>query len=171
MKKSLEKIYSRFPSVELKMKGEEIPLTNVEDVFYQLALFVSNPDMFSFNINLFYKYLQNEELILGMEIILDFFQKDTFLIQNKKESFIKAGSSDNEKLYNQTSFANYLSERGLNYNPIKLGTYYRREKEKRTGKIPLEDLLIDGKPYWYESTVDLFARELLKDEKNKSKKK
>ncbi|MFB7305501.1 hypothetical protein [Heyndrickxia sporothermodurans] len=104
--------------------------------------------------------------------MVDFFQKDTFLIKNKRNLLVNIGQLENEQFYNQTTFAKYLSEHGLNYSPTKLGTYYRREKNGVTnGKFPLEDILINGTPYWYESTVDLFTRELLALEKEKTKKK
>ncbi|MFE7150950.1 hypothetical protein [Heyndrickxia sporothermodurans] len=120
----------------------------------------------------FYEYLENEDLILGLHFLVDFFQKDTFLIKNKRNLLVNIGQLENEQFYNQTTFAKYLSEHGLNYSPTKLGTYYRREKNGVTnGKFPLEDILINGTPYWYESTVDLFTRELLALEKEKTKKK
>ncbi|MEQ2529104.1 hypothetical protein WMO40_20730 [Bacillaceae bacterium CLA-AA-H227] len=161
MEKSTEKIFLNYPNVKKRFEGEDVPLTNTEEVFYQLALFVSDPEKYSFNTGLFYKYLTNEDLIFGLRILIDFFQKDTVLIQNKRNAFINAGELEDEILYNQTTFAKYLKERGLNYTPTKLGTYYRREKQNPTGKFPLEDISVNGTPYWVETTVQAYANELL----------
>lgn len=177
MNKSLKQIFNNYPNVEKKFNGDDVPLTKIESVFYQLSLFVSEPDKYSFDINLFYEYLRDEDLLLGLRFILDFFQKDTYLIKNKRDAFINIGNIEGEKIYSQSTFAEYLEQKGLNYTKTKIGIYHRREKQrikegkKPNGIIPLADFEIDGTPYWYESTVDWFARELLKDEKNLKKSK
>ncbi|WP_019156863.1 hypothetical protein [Robertmurraya massiliosenegalensis] len=166
MKKSLEKVYTNYPNVKRRMNGEDVPLTNTEEVFHQLALFISEPDKYSFNTGLFYKYLKDDDLILGIRIMIDFFQKDTLLIKNKRNAFLTARELDEETLYNQTTFAKYLDDKGLNFTPNKLGTYYRREKKKPTGRFPLEDISVNGTPFWVESTVQAFTKELLAKKEN-----
>lgn len=164
MKKSLEHLLKKYPSVKKKINGEDIPLTNVEDVFYQLALFIKDPDTYSFNINLFYKYLDNEDLKIAIQTIIHFFQKDTYLIQGKKDIFINSEDIENEKLYNQSNFAKYLQEEhGLKFSQSKIATYYNR------GSFIKADLIINGTPYWYKSTVELYARERKEIEKNEKK--
>jgi hypothetical protein len=153
--------------VERKFKEELTPLTNTENVFYQLALFVEDPEKYSFNINLFYDYLQERDLITGLRIILEFFQKDTYLIKNKRNAFINLGDFEEDKIFNQKNFSKYLEEKGLNYTNAKINVYVARERKRiKEGKeplgiVPLADFEIDGTPYWYESTVELFANQLL----------
>lgn len=161
MKKSLDQIYNLYPNVAKKMKKEDVVLTNVEDVFYQLALFANDPDTYSFNLTLIYKNLTDDHLVFALETIIEFFQKDTYLIKDKKVSFIR-NTDETEELYNQTMFAKYLSENGLtSYSPRSINVYYER------GKLPKADKIINKKPHWYESTVELF----LENKKSDSRKK
>jgi hypothetical protein len=160
MKRAVQQIFERYPNVKKKIQGEEtIPLTNIENVFYQLALFCNDPQTYSFDLSLFYKYLENDDLIFAIQTVIAFFQKDTYLIQDKKHFFINSDEIKNQKLYNQTMFAKYLSENGLNYSPNKLGVYYRR------GKIPNPDLVINGTPYWFQSTVQMYLNEQINEKK------
>ena len=165
MNKSLNDILNKYPNVKKRFNGEDIVLTNEEDVFYQLALFVNDPNRYSFNTNLLYKYLTDLDLIFALKVMVTFFQKDTFLIQNKKAMFIDSDDLEKETLYNQTTFSKYLIGKGLNFPVTKITTYNRR------GKLPKGDIIINGTPYWYESTVELFAKEEKKKEEQKTNKK
>ena len=150
MKKSLNHIYKEYPNVAKKMKDQDVVLTNVEDVFYQLALFANDPDTYSFNLTLIYKNLTDDHLVFALETIIDFFQSDTYLIKDKSVSFIR-NSDEIEELYNQTMFAKYLSENGLtSFSPRSINVYYER------GKLPKADKIINNRPHWYKSTVELF---------------
>ena len=161
MKRSLQYIFDRYPNVEKMMDGQNVPLTNVEDVYYQLALFIGDPETYSFNINLLYKFLENEDLSFALKIITVFFQKDTYLIKESGNILIGLEELNNTKMYNQTMFANYLSVNGLNFSPNKLSTYYGRKK------LPKADLVINNTPYWFEQTVELYMKELLNQEQKK----
>ena len=161
MKRSLQYIFDRYPNVEQKAEGQNIPLTNVEDVYYQLSLFIADPETYSFNINLLYKFLENEDLSFALKIITDFFQKDTYLIKESGNIIIGTDDLNNTKMYNQTMFANYLSVNGLNFSPNKLSMHYRRQK------LPKPDLVINNTPYWFEHTVELYMKELLTQKRKK----
>lgn len=163
MKRTLQYIFDRYPSVKEKLDGGVNPSTNVEEVFYQMALFISDPEKYSFNINLLYKYLENEDLTFALQTIITFFQKDTYLIQNNQNLFINAEELKNTKLYNQTMFAKYLTNNGVNYSVNKFSTYYKRSIEGKNKKIPKPDLLINGTPYWYENTVQIFLENELQE--------
>ncbi|HZH60495.1 MAG TPA: hypothetical protein VEY70_13155 [Metabacillus sp.] len=156
MKYSAEYIYRHYPNVKRRIEGENIQLTNVEDIFYQLALFFNEPERYSFNLSLLYRYLEDDDLIRAIQAVIHFFKKDTYLLKRKNHSFINSDELENEKLYNQTMFAEYLTKKGFNYTSNKLGVYYQR------GKLPEADIKINGTPYWYESTVELFAKHHLK---------
>ncbi len=147
MKNSLNNIYSRFPNVKIKKVNQDLQVTNTEDIFYQLSLFLEDPETYAFNINLIYKYLRNEDLLFALSIIVDFFQSETKLIDSSLNRFIHQNIFEKEKFYNQTMFANYLKENGHNFTPHKLRVYYVR------GKLPKPDLVINGTPYWFEATV------------------
>ncbi|WP_430510732.1 hypothetical protein [Gottfriedia solisilvae] len=153
MKRSLNLLLENYPIIEKKLNGENIPLTNTEDVFYQLALYIKDPETYSFNINLLYKFLKDKELIDALHIIFDFFQKDTNLITTPENTFINKEDLNKEEIYNQSTFAKYLTENGLKYTPNKINTYFQR------GKIPRADITIGGKPYWFESTVESYLKQ------------
>lgn len=164
MKRTLQYIYDKHPKVKERMEGKNTPLTNTEDVFYQLALFIKEPDTYSFNISLLYKYLEGEDLIFALKNILTFFQNDTFLLGKDNNVFNDPDVLEKQTMYNQKMFANYLIEKGLTYSVGKLNVLYNR------GKVPKGDLLIDNTPYWYEQTVKLFANEEIEKINAKAKK-
>lgn len=156
MKRSLKALLDRYPTVEKKLKGENSPSTNVEDVFYQMALFIEDPDTYSFNINLLYKFLENEDLSFALKIITTYFARDTDLIKESENLFVNADEIANSKMYNQTTFAKFLKEKGYNFSPNKVSVYHKR------GKLPKADLTINGTPYWFEETVKLYVKSLVK---------
>lgn len=162
MKMSLKYVYERYPNVkdkvEGKTKGKEVQLTNTEDAFYQLALFFNDPDGYSFNVAVLYKNLQDDDLSYALQALLYFFRNDTYLIKHKEKisPFLisEHDEIDTEGLYNQTKAADYLQSFGLNYSQSKIATYL-----SRGGNIPSPDITIRGKPFWYETTLKLFAEE------------
>lgn len=154
MNQTLNYILDNYPNVKKKINGQNVQLTNTEDVFFQLAKFVENPEQYSFNINLLYKFLENDDLIFALQTILYFFRNETYLIQDK-ESFIV--QQKKERILNQTGFADYLKENGLNYYPAKIRVEYYR------GKLPKPDIMINEKPHWYETTVKLFTQKKLEE--------
>lgn len=165
MKYSLNYLYKEYPRVQQKINGDEIQLTNVEDIIMQLAMFIRQPDKYSLNVGLFYKTLEGEDLTKALSALVYFFQSDTYLIKDK-ESFIFP-NMDKEKMYNQTNFARYLKDEGLNWTQGKIAMYLIRDN------FPAPQTNVNGKPYWYESTVKMFAEEekIKQAQKNKKKKK
>lgn len=165
LKNATEYIYEKYPKVKDKMDNNDILLTNVEDIFYQMAMFVQDPDRYSFNLSSLYKYLTNDDLINAIQVIVTFFQKDTLLIEDKNSIFVQNKDFQDEKMYNHTKFAAFLTEHGLKYSAPKVFTYWSR------GKIPKGDIMINGTPYWTESTVKVYLRQELQREEEKKKKK
>jgi hypothetical protein len=101
-------------------------------------------------VGLLYKHLDNDWLELALELIAQFFREETYLIQEPVLSFIRKGSNE---YFNQTQFADFLSERGLKYDKLKLNFYYKR------GKLPKIDVEISGTPFWSKSTVEDFCEQ------------
>ncbi|MCM3653387.1 hypothetical protein [Metabacillus litoralis] len=101
-------------------------------------------------VGLLYKHLDNDWLELALELIAQFFREETYLIQEPVLSFIRKGSNE---YFNQTQFADFLSERGLKYDKRKLNVYYKR------GKLPKIDVEISGTPFWSKSTVEDFCEQ------------
>ncbi|MFC3882400.1 hypothetical protein ACFOU2_02205 [Bacillus songklensis] len=60
--------------------------------------------------------------------------------------------------FNQTDFARYLNEQGLAFTQNKLAVYRLR------GKLPKEDMVISGKPYWTKETVEQYVMEKKKNQ-------
>ncbi|EJQ01757.1 hypothetical protein [Bacillus cereus] len=158
MKKSLEEIYKKYPKVKESMNGTLCPLTNVEDTFYQLSLFINDPSLYSFNMNTLYTHLKDNDLLFALQTIIKFFQQDTNLISEKDILKISEEDLHKEKIYNQKMFSEYLTQSGVPYSQAKFHTYYKR------GKIIDADIIIAETPYWFESSVIKFAKE----EKNKA---
>ncbi len=154
LKTTVKAIYDRYPSVEKYEHGDSVQLTNAEEVFYQLAKFIQEPDKYSFNLALLYKNLEDEDLVFGLGVIIQFFENDTYLIKEKGAMLLKDFRRDHEKLYSQSMFATYLANHGYNFTPRKITTYYNRDK------LPKPDLKIGNTPYWYESTLEKYMQTL-----------
>jgi hypothetical protein len=140
------KAYENILSVEEAMKG----LTDVEAVFLKLAWFFEAPEQESFNIGLLYHHLDNDWLEFALELLTQFFQEDTYLIQHPTISILR---ETKDHYFNQKQFADFLSEQGLNYDKRKLNVYYSR------GKIPKADVELAGTSYWSKSTVEDFCEQ------------
>lgn len=159
MKKSTKRIIEIFPNFERKLKAyknillvEEAMkgLNKVEATFLKLAWFFEEPEHENFNIGLLYQHLDGEWLELALELMTQFFKEDTYLIQQPTISIIREGK---DHFFNQTQFADFLFENGLNYDKRKLNVYYSR------GKLPKADVSLAGKPYWNRSTVESFCKQ------------
>jgi hypothetical protein len=157
LKKTTKRIIEIFPGLEGKLKAYENislvedamkGLNEVEATFLKLAWFFQDPEQENFNIGLLYQHLDNDWLELALELMVQFFREDTYLIQKPTLSFIREGSND---YYNQKQFADYLSEHGLNYDKRKLNVYFHR------GKLPEPDLKLGGTPYWERKSVEKFC--------------
>ncbi|MDQ0199939.1 hypothetical protein [Neobacillus ginsengisoli] len=138
-------------------KKQRKALTDVEAVFLKLAWFFEAPIQERFNIELLYHHLDNDWLEFALELLTQFFQEDTYLIQKPTHSILRETPAD---YLNQKQFADYLSEHGLNYDKRKLNVYYSR------GKIPKADVELASTPYWSKSSVEEFCEK----EKNRLKK-
>ena len=94
----------------------------MEQVFLKWLVFFESPNTENFNLESLYEYLYNDSLELALEVIYLFFNKDTFLIKDPTHSII----TDGDYYLNQTRFAEFLSENGLNYDKAKLNMYIKR---------------------------------------------
>ncbi|MBT2728826.1 hypothetical protein J7E63_18070 [Bacillus sp. ISL-75] len=159
MKRSTKRIIEKFPNFKGKLKAYENiltveeamqGLTEVEAVFLRLAWFFEAPEYESFNIGLLYHHLDNEWLEFALELMTQFFQEDTYLIQKPTFSILRETP---DHYFNQKQFADFLSEHGLNYDKRKLNVYYSR------GKLPKADVELAGTPYWSKSTVEMFCEQ------------
>lgn len=156
MNKTTKRIIELFPSFEAVLKDSDHikdaikELDEIEGTFLRLACFFQDPGHENFNIGLLYKHLDNDWLELALELIAQFFKEDTYLIQKSTLSFVRNESND---YYNQKTFADYLSEHGLNYDKRKLNVYFHR------GKLPEPDLQLGGTPYWERKSVEKFCEQ------------
>jgi hypothetical protein len=158
MKKTTQRIVEQFANLKEKVVKKQgssivddaIHLSNpVEQTFLQLALFFEYPEEAHFDLASLYKDLDNDWLEWALKLITQFFQEDTFLIQNPSFTMIKDGSD----YLNLTQFAQFLTEQGLRYDRQKVNLYYER------GKIPQPDLLIGGTKYWSRDTATKYSKE------------
>lgn len=139
MKNATEKIIENFPNLEKYLVNESVlptdetlsNLSDVEEVFLRLAWFFESPETEKYNLENFYKYLEDEWLELGLEAIHLFFTNDTHLIKRPNPPIITDGD-----YMNQSKFAEFLSQNGLNYDKAKLSVYIQR------GKAPKDDITI-----------------------------
>lgn len=147
-KKATELILNYFPMLSDMMIDDDQTttkkdLSETESVFHQMALFFQNPKEHTFDIGLVYSHLQGDWVSFAFECLETFFKDDTFLLPKDYSMTI----NDHDPLLNQSSFAKRLNESGLKFDRKKLSVYYER------GKLPKNDALIEGKPYWLTSTV------------------
>ncbi len=133
-------------------------LNEVQQVFLRLAWFFENPDKANFNLGGIYQNLQDDWLEFSLEVICDFFRKDTYLIQDPTHSIITEG----DYYMNQSRFAEFLNDNGLKYDRSKLNVYINR------GKAPKADITVSGIKYWERSTCEKFLNEQLKERKYKT---
>ena len=142
--------YENRQLVEEALKG----LDDVQTTFLQLAWFFEDPESETFDIGLLYRHLDNEWLEFALELITEYFQKDTYLIQKPTYSLIREDSD----YKSMSQFAEYLSEQGLRYDRQKLNLYFER------GKVPQPDLVIGGIKYWSGETVQSYGeQEMLRE--------
>ncbi|MED3562516.1 hypothetical protein [Bacillus xiapuensis] len=160
MKNSTERILNYFPmfkkNLTLALENEtSVDLSSFSDIertFFSLALFFERPKTCSFDyLGMLYTHLDNEWLELALELVTDYFQKDTFLIQKPSFSIIK----EEDHYLNSSQFADYLCENGLKYDRAKVKNYYDR------GKLPRADLTIAGVNYWKKESVVSYCKEEL----------
>ncbi|MBH0171497.1 hypothetical protein [Fictibacillus sp. 18YEL24] len=156
MKNATCRIVDKFPEFEDKLHVYENmllvdeALKEVDDVqatFLKLAWFFEDPEKETFNLGLLYRHLDNDWLEFALELVTEYFRKDTYLIQKPTYSLIREGSH----YKSMSQFADYLSEQGLRYDRQKLNLYFER------GKVPHPDLVVGGVKYWSDETVQTYA--------------
>ncbi|MCQ6281693.1 hypothetical protein [Bacillus sp. EB600] len=159
MKSSTKRIVETFPKFKGRLKAYENidlvkealkGLTEVEATFLKLAWFFEAPEYESFNIRWLYEYLDDEWLEFALELMVQFFREDTYLIQKPTFSILR---EPNDNYFNQKQFADFLSENGLHYDKRKLNVYYSR------GKLPKADIELAGTPYWSKLTVEDYCEQ------------
>lgn len=165
MKTATKSITEKLPVLEKYLNSNESTLlsdqvlsdlTEVEQVFLRLAWFFENPEKENFNLESIYKKLDNDWLEFSLEMIHLFFLKDTYLIQEPTHSIITEG----DYYLNQSRFAAFLSENGLNYDKAKLSMYIKR------GIVPKADITISGTKYWERLTCERFLEAQLPKSSN-----
>lgn len=160
MKQSTKFIIDNLPMLEDHlMKNQSVilsekalsSLNQIESVFLRLAWFFENPNEQNFNLETLYKELDNEWLEMALKAIYVFFREDTYLINEPTHSIITEG----DYYMNQSRFAEFLQENGLNYDKSKLNVYLNR------GIIPKSDITVSGTPYWERRTCERFLEKQL----------
>lgn len=160
MKKSTSKVIKSLPILEkylpnsdgISVYSSEVEgLNETEKTFLQLVWFFERPEECNFHLQDFYKNLSDDWLVLALDSINLFFEKDTYLMQHKKAHSL---TRDGKDYLNQKQFVDFLNENGQNYSEAKMSVYIQREK------MPLPDLVISDTKYWLKDTCAKFATEL-----------
>lgn len=161
MKNTTQKIINQFPQLKplLDKSNKEVlktssTLSELEKTFLQLARFFEKPNEEALSLQLLYQHLEDEWLEFALQLIVEFFRNETYLIKNPNFSIIR----DSQDYYTQSDFARYLEDKGIHFPQNKIAVYRKR------GKFPKEDLLIAGTPYWSKYTVESFAKHLLEQQ-------
>src|SRR5690625_1319825 len=153
MKSSTRNVIKSFPSLEkhlvfgekFEMNLHEIQvnegLDQVEYTFLKLICFFEYPEDFKFQLHELYKNLDDDWLLLALESINMFFEKDTYLMKNAAHSVIKEG----DDYLNQKEFVDFLNDNEQNYSEAKMSVYIQRKV------IPSPDLVISNTRYWLKS--------------------
>ena len=152
MKKTTQRIVEKFPNLKDKvLERQGSGLVIVDDyaisrssgaIFLKLALFFESPEKAHFDLASIYKDLDNDWLEWALELITQYFQEDTFLIQNPSFTMIKDGSD----YLNLTQFAQFLTEQGLlkelktkiNYYMVYYNNYRYQWNSKKMTPIQYE---------------------------------
>ncbi|PDY14150.1 hypothetical protein COO16_04095 [Bacillus pseudomycoides] len=160
MRKATQLIIKEFPVLEQHLHSHEDTLlrqkaldsleSEVEKTFLILAWFFEDPQKNDFDVRKLYNYLQDDWLEFSLDILNTFFKHDTYLINKPTHSVIL----DRDDYFSQTSFANFLNEKGFKFDQRKISVYRKR------GSIPKEDIVIAGIPYWSKFTVEEYAKSL-----------
>lgn len=157
MKKSTSQIIEKFPRFKDQIHAYENmllannalkDLNSVESTFLKLIWFFENPEQETFDLRTLYLHLENDWLEFALELIVQFYREDTYLIRKPSFCIIKESSD----YLNLTQFAEFLSANGLNYNRQKLNLYFSR------GIVPKPDLIIGNVKYWSKKTVEYYKK-------------
>lgn len=141
MKTTTRKIFSQFPVVEKAFTSseEKNKISHTEIVFLNLARFFETPKEAQFNLSDLY-VLESDWLVFALELVTQHFQKETYLLQDRKVDLIV----DSQKLMNQTQLAEYFTSHGLPFDRAKINVYLSRNK------LIEPSYYIGNIPYWSE---------------------
>ncbi|WP_242281149.1 hypothetical protein [Bacillus cereus group sp. BfR-BA-01347] len=148
----LEKHIHAYENLFTSQQAFESLNTEEERVFLEMIWFFEKPEENSFDMRLLYKYLNDERLVFGLDLLSHYFKYDTYLIRNVDHSLILSA----EDYVTQSEFGRLLQGEGLNYNQRKIAMYRKR------GKFVKEDVTVAGVPYWSKDTVQKYIDELLR---------
>lgn len=167
---SVTRIYARYPAVKKKIQKPNDPkvsLSTKEAVFIQLVKFFENPSDYQFSLNMLHENLENDDLLFALEMVVVFFQKDTVLVQDVEQTFYDSNLL-REPIVGQKKFSTMVEEsiKGMKFRPSMLYMYWKRQSDR----IPRPDMIIDGTPYWKESSVKSFIEKEKKDRRKKKNK-
>lgn len=167
MKNATQLIIKEFPILEEHLNNRENIFlvqqslkslsSNVEKTFLQLAWFFEDPKQNNFNLGKLHECLEGDWLEFALDLINIYFKRDTYLIKKPTHSILL----DIDDYYSQTTFAEYLNEKGFRYDQSKISAYRHRNK------FPKEDIMIAGIPYWSKFSVEKYAKELENKNTNK----
>lgn len=133
----LEKLTRLTPNSETAIKSL--------DILFQLKKHLSEGYFFDLSL---LKELDEEYLEIALGAI-----NEALLNQSYRPSVKVLFQKENDPFLNQASFAAYLTGKGLQFSPAKVATYYKR------GVLPEADLMLEGKAYWYQSTIEKYYQE------------
>ena len=167
---AIKRIFDKYPNVKRKIEEPNDPtvfLTTQEAVFVQLIHFFMNPTVQQFSINMVYEHLEGEDLLFCMEAMITFFQKDTIKVQDVSQTFFDTRLLK-KQIVGQKKFSEMVEEaiEGIKFRPSMVYMYWKR----RSDRIPRPDLIIDGTPYWFTSSVESFIEKEKTRQKQKKKK-
>lgn len=159
MKKATERVIESFPMLESKVTAYEnvllteeamAGLNEIEQTFLKLVWYFEDPTSQSFDIRNLYLHLSDEWLEFALELITDYFRKETYLINTKPTfSVIKEG----DEYLGMSQFADYLTENGVKYTKQRINMAYKR------GKMVEPDLVIGGMKYWSIETAEKYLKQ------------
>jgi hypothetical protein len=153
--RALEMIYANFPNVKKRMEDpSSVVLSNEQElVFYQLALFISEPKKKKktlLNHTDAYNILDDKQMRLYLDV-LDYSFNPSGRLNKKNETF---KASDYIK---QRTFFNMLVEAVPNTTMDKKAYFWRYVTLGTV--VPPPDLVIDGVLFWLKETVEAFLEE------------
>src|SRR5690606_33950560 len=128
MNKSIKAIYERYPNINKKIDNPEFELRDKkETTFYNLCLFLKNPEKHTFQLNELVDYLEGEDLVLALKVIVDFFELNSKLLNNNQHHLLKEMFNE-VKMLDQKNIALYLEKLGYdlgNNAKTVINVYYK----------------------------------------------
>ena len=160
MNRGLELVYDNFPNVKKRMEDPSSVVFESEEeiIFYQLALFISEPQNKKktiLNLTDAHNALERDKLRLYLDVV-DYCLVPSGKLENHYKGF------DATEYVKQRTFYDMLVQ-AIPNTTLNSSHFWRSVKQ---GKIvPSPDLVIDGQNFWLKSTVKQFIQEEKKDGK------